>query len=409
MSAPTATITAGVPMSNDKLHIIDEGAPRLDHLLVSLGLVTSRRRASQVIQSGKVDVNGQVATAGGMPLPPGASVQIDWNRKGTGRKKVTARAVLSQRQIGLVHEDADVLVLNKPAGMLTDTATAGQERAKNSLRHYAELYLRHQHVSPFVVHRIDRDTSGLVLFAKSTYAGKQLKEQFARRTPRRVYWCAVQGSPETDSGTFEHWMAWNSHQLIQQKAVPNSKGAVLASAQWRVLSRQRDITLLEVRLHTGRRNQIRLHCQLNGWPLVGEKQYVDEHHRAKGPRLRRQALHALRLAFSHPQTGATLAFEAPLPADISNIGARKSKNKADAPAAEPRKTPAASASDSNEAPPTAADSTVGATDGQAADGEPAAPSKRRKPRRKKLAAAQQPAVKSTKPRRRKAKMGKGKS
>ena len=237
--------------------------------------------------------------------------------------------------------------------MLTDTATRAQERDAGSLRHLVERYRRAKPGSPMVVHRIDRDTSGLVAFAKSGEMGRLLKSQFAQRSPERVYWCAVHGRPVAEAGTFEHWMVWNAPNRIQQRAAPKSSGAVLASAKWRVIATgvepqgrdhteraersavdrgdndrgvasqlqraRRGVSVLEVRLHTGRRNQIRLHCQLEGMPLIGERQYLPEGGHRGGPTLRRQALHAIRLGLRHPRSGAKLTFEAPLPADLQTL------------------------------------------------------------------------------------------
>lgn len=339
-------------MTNDA-HTLPDGAPRLDAALVATGLISSRRKASQAISSGKVDINGEVIRVAGTPVPPDATIAVDWNRAGTGRAQVAARALLTSQQVEIVFEDGDLLVLNKPAGMLTDTATRAQERDAGSLRHLVERYLRAKPGRPMVVHRIDRDTSGLVAFAKSGEMGRLLKSQFAQRSPERVYWCAVHGRPVAETGTFEHWMVWNGPNRIQQRAAPKSSGAVLASAQWRIIATgvepqgrdhtgraergavdgrgndrgvssqlqraRRGLSVLEVRLHTGRRNQIRLHCQLEGMPLIGERQYLPEGGHRGGPTLRRQALHAIRLGLRHPRSGAKLTFEAPLPADLQTL------------------------------------------------------------------------------------------
>ncbi len=297
-----------------------DAGERLDKLVMGLG-TRSRGQVQRAIRSGKVAVDGETVTEPGVRPPAGAVVGIDWSRPGTSKRATSARSRLSQARIQIVFEDDDLLVLDKPPGLLTDTATRKQARERDSLRKRAAGYLRAQGRRPTVVHRIDRDTSGLVLLAKDPEVGQRLRDAFARHEPERVYWCAVRGAPEAGEGVFEDWMRWDARGRRQRSASPHERGAVKASARWRVLERRGRITLLEVRLHTGRRNQIRLHCQLRGLPLVGETQYVDASSSASAGSPGRQALHAWRLGLRHPRTGAPVRFEVPVPRELARLGA----------------------------------------------------------------------------------------
>jgi 23S rRNA pseudouridine1911/1915/1917 synthase len=169
---------------------------------------------------------------------------------------------------------------------------------------------------PLVVHRIDRDTSGLVLFAKTSRAHTMLKAQFARREPERIYWAVVYGHPDPPSGTWRDFLVWNREALIQMRTHANDPRAKEAISHYRVLEKYETASLIEVRLVTGKRNQIRLQARLRGHTVVGEQRYVFGPAPLRPIEFGRQALHAYRLAFRHPSDGREVSFEAPLPEDF---------------------------------------------------------------------------------------------
>ena len=223
---------------------------------------------------------------------------------------------MARRRLDIVFEDGDLIVVNKPAGLLT----VPLERRRSAPSVYDELvvYLRPRGKRrPFVVHRIDEDTSGLVVFAKSEPAQTGLRAQFRRREPRRVYLALVHGRPDPPSGTWRDQIAWDEKMLIQKAA--RGRDGEEAISEYRVRESYRGASLLEVRLVTGRRNQIRIQAHLHGCPLVGEKRYKDDEGPAGPIRLERQALHAWQLAFVHPSSGRLAEFEAPLPADFAAL------------------------------------------------------------------------------------------
>ncbi len=298
----------------------EQDGDRLDKVLASRERVGSRGRARKVLASGKVRVNGTPASEGdqGRAVPAGAEVSIAWSQPGSGFARHAARGALQHAGLDVLYEDRWLIAVDKPRGLLTDSATRVQAREEDSVRKRVHAWLKTRGDRAFVVHRIDRDTTGVVLLAKTEAASESLRGQFRQRTPERVYRTIVLGEVDGDEGLWSHWMAWNPRALIQEHVTSNHPAGVLASASWKVVERLPGATLLEVRLTTGRRNQIRLHCKLMGHPLIGERLYVDPD-APPGPRHHRQALHALRLVVSHPDTGKPLVIEAPEPADFADL------------------------------------------------------------------------------------------
>lgn len=296
---------------------VSGGAVRLDKWLAGLASVGSRQKARDVLERGKVAVDGVAAgpSDGGRVLADGSVVTIAWNRPGTGEKKVAGRLGMERAGVVVRHEDPAVLVVDKPPGLLTDAADADQAKHRDTLRKRVRAYLGVPEVWP--AHRIDRDTSGLVVFARTEAAREHLLHQWHERSPLREYLVVVEGRFPRERGRFADWMAWDGHQRLQRPCGPDDAGAWLAEADFEVRERFADrATLLGVRLVTGRRNQIRLHCQLAGHALVGEPLYRKREPSVPFPR---QALHAARLAFVHPTSGERLEVRSPPPPDLEGL------------------------------------------------------------------------------------------
>jgi 23S rRNA pseudouridine1911/1915/1917 synthase len=226
-----------------------------------------------------------------------------------------------QSGLDVVYEDDALLVVNKPAGILS----VPLERKFDAPSVYGQIERRfrsHGKRRPFIVHRIDQDTSGLVVFAKDRESQKRVQAQFAAQTAERVYLAVVYGRPSPPEGTWKDTLVWDEKALIQKKARSEDPRATDALSRYRTVETFGDASLLEVRLQTGRRNQIRIQAGLRGLALVGEERYV------YGPEIRRpivfgrQALHAYRLGFSHPADGRAMTLEAPLPPDFTDLLAR---------------------------------------------------------------------------------------
>jgi 23S rRNA pseudouridine1911/1915/1917 synthase len=211
-------------------------------------------------------------------------------------------------------------VLNKPAGLLSVPLPRKQDEP--SVYGHLERYLRPQRRRPFVVHRIDRDTSGLVVFAKDPRTQQALKKQFIHREPERIYLALVYGHPEPRNGTWRDHLVWDRKSLIQKRTHPRDPQGTEAVCDYRIVEEFRDTSLLEVKLQTGKRNQIRIQARLRGHTLVGERRYVYGPDALRPVAFPRQALHAYRLAFRHPVDSREMRLEAPLPDDFSQLLAR---------------------------------------------------------------------------------------
>jgi len=221
------------------------------------------------------------------------------------------------RDLVIVYEDDAIVVVDNPAGLLS-VPLARRERAPSVARLIEDRYRSHRSRRVFAVHRIDRDTSGLVVFARHARAQEALKQQFINHEPDRVYWAIVQGRLAPGSGTWRDRLAWDQRALAQKAASARDPRAMEAASEYRVIETFRDATLIEVRLRTGKRNQIRIQAALRGHPLVGEQQYVKGEAASKIA-FPRQALHAHRLGFRHPVDGRALHFESPLPRDLAEL------------------------------------------------------------------------------------------
>src|SRR5262249_31030952 len=222
------------------------------------------------------------------------------------------------RDLRIVFEDEALVVLDKPPGLLA----VPLERRSEARSVYEELkgHLRtHGRRRPFVVHRIDRDTSGLVVFAKRADAQARLKDQFKRHEAERVYRAIVYGHPSPPDGTWRDRLVWDERALIQKETHPRDPRGKDAISHYRVLERLAGASLIEVRLVTGRRNQIRLQARLRGHMLVGEQRYVFGAERLRAIEFPRQALHAFRLILRHPFDNRTMEFEAPMPDDMMEL------------------------------------------------------------------------------------------
>jgi 23S rRNA pseudouridine1911/1915/1917 synthase len=222
--------------------------------------------------------------------------------------------------LDVLYEDRMLLVINKPAGLLS--VPLPKKSAEPSVYDQLERYLRPQRRRPFVVHRIDRDTSGLVVFAKDPRTQQALKKQFIQRAPERIYLALVYGHPDPREGTWRDHLVWDRTALIQKRTHPRDPQGAEALCRYSVVEQFHDASLLEVRLETGKRNQIRIQARLRGHTLIGERRYVFGPEQLRPIPFARQALHAHRLAFRHPVDGRELKFEAPLPDDLRQLLAR---------------------------------------------------------------------------------------
>jgi 23S rRNA pseudouridine1911/1915/1917 synthase len=295
-----------------------EAGVRLDKFLASAARLGSRGKAAAALERGKIFVNDDEAglADAARRLTAGDAVRVWMDRPGSSRK-------LAQRpprpgELPIVYEDASIIVVNKPPGLLTVPLPRREEAP--SVEEMLAHHLRSKGGRrPFVVHRIDRDTSGLVMFATRADAQVRLKEQFRRHTAERIYLAVVYGVPSPRAGTWRDHLVWDDAALIQKETHPSDPRASEANCEYEVVEAFGVASLIRVRLITGRRNQIRLQARLRGHTLVGEQRYTFGSQDLRPIEFPRQALHAWRLSVLHPSGGRPMSFEAPLPPDMEEL------------------------------------------------------------------------------------------
>jgi len=294
-----------------RLTATEQDAGRTVQRLLHDRLEYVNAEAKGLIAAGCVRRNGRVVVKPDERVSPGDEVEVasQAGRKYAGEER-KAREGDGYR---VVHEDDDLVVVDKEAGVVT--VPAGPSAGESLEELLLAAYKRRGHKRPklHVVHRIDRFTSGLVVFARSHPAYLELRSQFKARTPERVYLAVATGRVEAERGRLVHSLAENQKSL-KVYVVPSGAKSQLATLSYRVLERFSEATLLEVRLETGRRNQIRVQLAAVGHALIGDVTYG-----APSPLIPRVALHAHRLGLEAPRRPVRLRFESPLPDDMKRL------------------------------------------------------------------------------------------
>lgn len=296
---------------------------RLDQYLAGRFSYFSRQFFQKLIKEGNVLVNGKPAKAS-MKIFPGDHIHAelpDPEPYGVQPEYVP---------LDILYEDEDIIVINKQPGMVVHPARGHrfQTLVSGVLFHSQSLSEVDDPLRPGIVHRLDKDTSGVILFAKTTRVHSKIAIQWERRTVDKIYHAIVFGEPEHDAGRID--IAIRKHPKHREKQQVTTEGGKHAVTDFRVLERFDGFAYVECVLHTGRTHQIRVHLQHLGHPIVGDQTYG--HPTPTEPMLRgetrilggdpvisRQALHAFRLSVTHPVSGARLEFEAPLPLDMRRL------------------------------------------------------------------------------------------
>jgi len=219
-----------------------------------------------------------------------------------------------KRLFYIVHQDKDIIVVDKPAGLLA--VPIPNSNVKNLFDLVAEHLGKHG-VRVGSVHRIDRYTSGLMVFAKNKRAYDFLVQKFRNHEPRRTYLAIVRGIIEQDEGTMEHHLKLIKDGFRNIVVDPSEEGATLARLHYKVKERFLENTLVEINLDTGLKNQIRVQFEHIGHQLVGDQHYAPEEEEES--LINRQALHAYQLEFEHPRTHRMVQYEAKIPADMLRL------------------------------------------------------------------------------------------
>lgn len=294
---------------------------RLDQFVVRTLDGLTRSAVQRLIDDGRITVDGAVEKAS-LKLKGGEVVAVE--------VPPPAPAVPQAEEIPLdiLYEDGDVVVVNKPAGMVVHPGAGnpGGTLVNALLGHCSDLSGIGGEIRPGIVHRIDKDTSGVLVVAKNDRAHEGLARQFHDHTIKRIYLALVFGAPREDKGRVEG--AIGRHPTDRLRMSGTARHGKRAVTHWKVLARYPGLTLLQLRLETGRTHQIRVHMAESGYPLVGDDLYGGGGRLAnlRDPLLRklirelgRQALHAKTLGFVHPATAEYLEFDTPLPDDLQRI------------------------------------------------------------------------------------------
>ena len=284
-----------------------QAGERIDKAVSSLQTEWSRTQIGNWVSEGVLTVNGEVVKPK-YKVKTGDIIEI------TVPEAEPLEILAEDLHLDIVYEDADVLVVNKPKGMVVHPApghTTGT-LVNGLMYHCQDLSGINGVMRPGIVHRIDKDTSGLLMVAKNDTAHESLVNQLVAKTVTRKYTALVHGHIAHDKGTIDAPIGRDTKDRQKQAVVDSGKHAV---THFQVIERFGDYTLVECRLETGRTHQIRVHMNYIGFPLVGDPKY--------GPRktidFGGQVLHAGVLGFTHPVTGEYLEFSAPLPEDFENV------------------------------------------------------------------------------------------
>jgi len=282
---------------------------RLDAFLASSLDGLTRSQATRLIESGEVAVNGK-AVSKSYKLAGGEAVAV------TLPEPEPAEAVPQDIPLDVVYEDADVIVVNKPSGMVVHPAPGHPDGTLvNALLYHCAGTLSGigGALRPGIVHRIDRDTSGLIIAAKNDAAHQYLSAQLADHTLARTYECIVVGKLREDRGTVDAPIARHPTDRKRMAVVAGGREAV---THWEVIARYPGYTHVRCRLETGRTHQIRVHMAYIGHPILGDTVYGA---RKEVPGLTGQCLHAVGLRFLHPRTHEVVELSCPLPEEFMRM------------------------------------------------------------------------------------------
>ena len=292
---------------------------RLDRALATLLPIYSRERLKALISAGQVESNGLLVRDPATKVRPGTVYAI------TVPPPAPAHNVAQDIPLTIVFEDAHLLVVDKPAGMVVHPAAGNFDGTMvNALLHHCAGRLSGIGgvARPGIVHRIDKDTSGLLVVAKTDRAHEGLAAQFADHSIDRRYAALVAGLPIAGSGTVDAPLARSSVNRKKVAIVREGQGK-RAVTHWTLKEPLKKAAFVECRLETGRTHQVRVHMASIGHPLLGDPVYgrARPEHKEVLKRLafERQALHAARLGFVHPITGGALTFDSPIPSDMQRL------------------------------------------------------------------------------------------
>ena len=280
-------------------YVINREAPLLEWMLSALP--GSKTKIKAILQGHGIKVDGKQVTQFDFPLKPGMKVSVSKSKKNDTFKS---------RYVNIVYEDRWLVVIEKKIGILSMAAGHSSLNVKSVLDDYFKR--TRQKCTAHVVHRLDRDTSGLMIYAKDMQTEQLLERDWHGTVFDRRYVAVVSGEMEEDEGTIANWLKDNAAYVTYSSPVDN--GGKYAVTHFHTLKRTTEHSLVEFRLETGRKNQIRVHTSDMGHPICGDIKYGN----GDDP-LHRLCLHAYVLCFYHPVTGKPMEFETPIPAQFRSL------------------------------------------------------------------------------------------
>ena len=280
-------------------YVVDREAQLLDWMLATLP--GSKTKTKAILQGHGIKVDGKQVTRFDFPLKPGMKVSVSKSKKNDTFKS---------RYVNIVYEDRWLVVVEKKTGILSMAAGHSSLNVKSVLDDYFKR--TRQKCTAHVVHRLDRDTSGLMIYAKDMQTEQLLERDWHGTVFDRRYVAVVSGEMEEDEGTIANWLKDNKAYVTFSSPVDN--GGKYAVTHFHTLKRTTEHSLVEFRLETGRKNQIRVHTSDMGHPVCGDIKYGN----GDDP-LHRLCLHAYVLCFYHPVTGKPMEFETPIPAQFRAV------------------------------------------------------------------------------------------
>ena len=281
--------------------IIADKSERLD-VFLSEKLDKTRSAVKKLVDDGVITVNGNKVKAG-RTLKIGEEISV--NIPDPVKLDLEAENI----PLDIIYQDKDIAIINKPQGMTVHAGngTHGSTLVNALLYHLDSLSGINGVIRPGIVHRIDKDTSGLLVVAKNDAAHLSLSEQIKNKTCHRIYLALLEGTVKQNDGIIDTFIGRSDKNRMMMAVKDSGRRAV---THFKVLKRYKEFTFAEFRLETGRTHQIRVHCKYIGHPIVGDPVYGYEKQKFK---LNGQLLHAWKLELTHPSTGERMSFEAPLP------------------------------------------------------------------------------------------------
>ena len=274
---------------------VEKNEPLLARLLSQLPH-KSRNTLKAVLKDGQVAVDGKPVTQFDHVLRPGQRVEVSWEKKATHQQP---------HGLNIVYEDQELIIINKPSGLLT-IATDKEKRktAYAVLSNYVKMEDPENKI--FIIHRLDRETSGLLMFAKNEAIKRQIQETWNATIDQRTYIGVVEGEVQQQEGTIVSWLHESKAFIVYSSQ--NPQHGQKAITHYKKIKGSKTFSLLQINLETGRKHQIRVHMQDIKHPIIGDSKYGS----TQSP-IRRMGLHAQVLAFKHPGTGKLLRFETEIP------------------------------------------------------------------------------------------------